>query len=405
MPDLKLTKRPGSDNWYVRGTDSDGREIFRSLKTKDEATAKALLVKHQARVLEERVHGKIATTKFDEAARAYIKAGGDRTYLAREDSKGEIHGLVPYFGGKPLKDITQGDLDQAAIKLCRPGASRETLIRNVYTPFVAVWRFAASATRKWAEPRQWERPKKQKGTGNRAAEVRAGTTPVSYERAWEFVSAMSPAPAMVMTTLFYTGMRPIELFALECDDINVDGRWITVRFSKTGEPRGVPMHEVLVPLLAALKARGGCEERPAVFLDRHGLPYRITEKAEGINGQLKGAITGARQRLATNSVDASDISPYTARHTVSTQLVINGIHPHIKDQILGHAVDDMSRNYTKVPRAPLIEAINTLPAIPAWQNAEWMRDPILWQSKLTRWENFGRAGKAAKAALDGNFEG
>jgi integrase/recombinase XerD len=71
-----------------------------------------------------------------------------------------------------------------------------------------------------------------------------------------------------------------------------------------------------------------------------------------------------------------EISPYTARHTVSTQLVINGVHGHIKDQILGHAVDDMSRHYTNVPQAPLIDAINTLPIITAWADAPWMKDPV-----------------------------
>jgi site-specific recombinase XerD len=52
-----------------------------------------------------------------------------------------------------------------------------------------------------------------------------------------------------------------------------------------------------------------------------------------ISGQIKTAIRNARSRSGVLG-----ISPYTARHTVSTQLVVNGVHPHIKDQILGHAV-------------------------------------------------------------------
>ena len=50
---------------------------------------------------------------------------------------------------------------------------------------------------------------------------------MTYERAAEFVLAMSPANAMVMTGLFYTGMRPIELFVLNSDMVDVPGRWIT----------------------------------------------------------------------------------------------------------------------------------------------------------------------------------
>jgi len=337
----------------------------------------------------ERVHGKVAVVTFAEAAKAYLDNGGERQYIWRETAEG-TKGLAPHFGKKLLSTITQADLDAAAITLCQPGASRETLIRNVYTPFIAVWNFAAMAGRKWAEPRQWERPRKIKGTAVRSSATRSGTKPVSYERAWQFVSAMSPEPAMIMTTLFYTGMRPIELFALKCEDVNIEGRWITVRSSKTGEGRGIPIHEVLVPMLTAVVERDG----KALFLTRHGNPYPITD--EDHKGQLNGAIMGARNRLKGKGVIINDISPYTARHTVSTQMVMAGVHSHVKDQILGHAVDDMSRHYTNIPQAPLIEAINKLPVIPKWRDADWMVDPAPWFGKLVRWENYGRAGSPKK---------
>lgn len=338
------------------------------------------------RLSTERVHGKAAVVTFAEAAKAYLDSGGESKYIYRETTDGEVRGLAPYFGNKLLSKITQEDLDAAAVALCSNGAARDTLIRNVYTPFIAVWNFAAMATRKWAEPRKWGRPRKMKGTANRSAVTRSGTRPVSYERAWQFVSAMSPEPAMVMTTLFYSGMRPIELFALKCSDVDIIGRWILLQSSKTGEGRGVPIHEVLVPLLTGLVKRNG----DALFLTRHGTPYPITDNDH--HGQMNGAITGARGRLKQRGVTINDVSPYTARHTVSTQLVMAGVHPHIKDQILGHAVDDMSRHYTNIPQAPLIEAINKLPVIDEWRDAEWMQDPLVWAGKLVRWENHGRRG-------------
>ena len=49
---------------------------------------------------------------------------------------------------------------------------------------------------------------------------------------------------------------------------------------------------------------------------------------------------------------------------------------------MGHAVTDSSHNYTTVPQAPLLEAINTLPVIDAWANAPWMQDPLAWAHKL-----------------------
>jgi integrase/recombinase XerD len=134
---------------------------------------------------------------------------------------------------------------------------------------------------------------------------------------------------MFMTALFYTGMRPIELFGLHAESVDTKKRWIVLASSKTGEPRGIPIHEFLVPLFAALVKRGGI-----LFRTPRGGPYPLTED---VGGQLKTAINGARRRSGI-----ADVSPYTARHTVSTQLVINGVHSHIKDQILGHAVDDMT---------------------------------------------------------------
>lgn len=94
---------------------------------------------------------------------------------------------------------------------------------------------------------------------------------------------------------------------------------------------------------------------------------------------MKSAILGARRRSKVQG-----ISPYTARHTVSTQLVVNGVHSHIKDQILGHAVDDMSRHYTNVPQKPLIDAINALPVPDAWRALEWWVDPNMWTKRLVK---------------------
>ncbi|KRE15650.1 hypothetical protein ASE66_12455 [Bosea sp. Root483D1] len=173
---------------------------------------------------------------------------------------------------------------------------------------------------------------------------------------------------MTMTGLFFTGLRPIELFALEASDVDLEQRWLVVRSSKTGEPRGVPMHEVLARLFASLVQRGG-----KVFRTHDGKPYAVLENA---GGQLKMPLKAARTRSGI-----LDVSPYTARHTVSTQLVVNGVHQYVKDQILGHAVNDMSRRYTNIPQ-PRIEAINTIAVPDTWSSLEWWKDSLAWASKL-----------------------
>ena len=318
---------------------------------------------------DELLHGDEEVRTFAEAVSSHVTAGGSPRFLAP---------LLHRFSDRKLKSFTQSDLDDAARDLYA-ACTRETRIRQCYAPFNAVWNHAVYQG--WASLRKWQRPRKQKGTNVvQLKKARAGTRPVAYDRAAKFVSVMSPAPAMLMTALFYTGMRPIELFSLEAGDVDVEGRWIVLTKTKTGEPRGVPMHEFLAPLFASLTLQSG-----VLFRTPRGLAYE--PKDEG-GGQLKTAINGARRRVASLGAPINDVSPYTARHTVSTQLVINGVHPHIKDQILGHAATDMSRHYTNVPHAPLIDAINTLPVPDLWRSLAWWADPLAWRPRLA--EGAGR---------------
>lgn len=383
MPLTKFQRANGF--WYLRGhVDRKQKPLFESTGTRDEETAEAARQAKEDFLRELARKGPKAVVTFDYAADSYVEGGGDETYLLKIGKDGKPRGLTEHFRGVKLMDIGQDALDRAAKEL-HPNASAATRNRQVYTPFIAVWNHAVRS--KWADAHAWKRPKEKKGTARRQ-KLRAGTHPVSYERAWEFVSAMSPAPAMVMTALFYTGMRPIELFALEAPDVNVEGRWITLQSSKSGEPRGVPLHEVLVPLFTALVARGG-----VLFRTHDNEPYPLTEDG---GGQISSGVEGARRRLKRAGKPIDDISPYTARHTVSTQLVLNGVHPYLKDQILGHAVTDMSRRYTHVPQQPLIDAINTLPVIEAWRDAPWMAEPVKWQRRFVRYSQWGKTKRSVQ---------
>jgi len=364
---LKLTKRADSPNWWMRGT-VRGISIFESTKTDDVDVAETVRILREKELLDESVFGKKLTVTFAEALQSYLAIGGSNRYVDR---------LLATFGKRQLRTIKQNDLDIAAVDIY-PTGQHSTRNRQLYTPFIAVWNHAVRND--WADLRLWQRPRKPKGTRARSTTKRSGQRPVTYEHAALFVSHMSPAPAMVMTALFYTGMRPIELFSLERSDVSIENRWISLEYTKTGEPRGIPIHQFLVPLFTSLLKRR--DKDPHVFRSYRGEPYLVRE---GRGGQMKGAVRGVRERLAAEGNSINDISPYTARHTVSTQLVINGVHPHIKDQILGHVADDMSRHYTNVPQAPLIDAIDTLPVPDRWRAMAWWSNPLMASREFVRW--------------------
>ena len=255
---IKLIRRKDSPNWWLRGT-IRGISVYESTGIANREAAELILTVRSKEVLDESIFGRKVNATFDQAAESYLSGGGSPRFLSA---------LRKHLGPKHLRKLRQNDINAVALKL-HPDATPETRNRQCYTPFIAVWNHAVRND--WADIRQWVRPRKPKGTTRRGGAIRSGTIPVSYDRAAQFVAAMSPAPAMVMTALFYTGMRPIEIFALECNDINVDGRWIIVRNSKVGEPRGVPMHDFLVPLFESLLARKDRIQK--VFRSFKGQPY------------------------------------------------------------------------------------------------------------------------------------
>lgn len=376
MP-LTVISRKGTPNLYLRGT-VRGEYVYETAGTDDPAIAEEIRIRREAELLEASVHGKRVAATFMQAATAYLENGGSPRFLGTQDPEtGQWDGLIGRFGRQRLSAIKQDDLDLAARQMF-PDASPDTRNRQVYTPFIAVWNDAA--TRDWCDPKAWRRPRKAKGTRVRAVK-RAGSFPVPYERAAEFTLAMPPLDAMSMTVLFYTGMRPIEWFNVTDQDVNLEGRWITLPASKTGEPRGVPIPEAIVSILEALTSRfGGLLANYWNKRARVIEPYPETKDA---GGQLGGAIKHARSKTGI-----LDVSPYTARHSVSTYLVAAGVHPHIKDQILGHAVTDMSRRYTHLPQPELIDAINKLPRPDVWMGSDLVQNPCTILRNVIEWSQY-----------------
>lgn len=370
----------GNKTYYLRGTVKGHPRVFQSTGTANKEKAEEERIRLEGTLIDARIHGKRATVPFQAAAEHYRKQGGSPRFLGEYNERtGKWSGLIGHFWDRNINAVLQGDLDDAAIILY-PNGNYQTRNRQCHSVFIAVYNKAQD--KGWCEPRAWKRPRKNKGTlqgrgkNKPQQKKRAGTTATTYPRAWEFVSKMSPAPAMLMTTFFYTGMRPIELFTLEDNQVDVAERWITLPESKSGEPRGIPMHRVLVPLFTGLKQRGGI-----LFRTRGGEPYTVGEAddVERVSGQIKTAITGARQRSGI-----TDIAPYTGRHTVQSWLLMNGTQQTFIDDIVGHARDDgdVRRRYIHLPQRHLIAEIDKLPVIEAWADAPWMHDPLAWAGKL-----------------------
>ncbi|MDB5490464.1 MAG: integrase [Micavibrio sp.] len=343
---LEIKKRKGSPYWYIRGT-VQGIAVFESTglphadKVRPGQIVEDFRDKRVRELEQQSIYGRAHIATFHEAATSYLTAGGSPRFLGK---------LITAIGDKNLRTIDQGYLNRVAAQLY-PDCSAGTVNRQFWTPFIAVWNHASKGNNPLCPEVKWQRPhisKKPKPRKN-----------VSYEDAIAFINAASWPVAKIMFFLFWTGCRPDEAFSLKSEDIYPENRWANIAAAKTDTPRGIPLHECLVPLLTVEKERGG-----HMFLSIYGKPYaskKVFNKAGRLltqgGGQMKTAIRNAQVK------SRKDIIPYNARHTVSTYLIWpGGVNPHIKDEILGHAdAEDMSKYYTHLPRQPLIDAINVLP--------------------------------------------
>lgn len=135
MP-LKLTKVKGSQNWYVRGTVA-GIGIYESTETSDRAKADAFRAKledetyHQAKLgLDVR-----EPVVFAAAAANYMNKTGNTRFMTP---------ILLAIGQDKIPALDQERLDQAAHKIY-PKAKNATLVRQFYTPVIAVLNHAAVA--------------------------------------------------------------------------------------------------------------------------------------------------------------------------------------------------------------------------------------------------------------------
>lgn len=370
-------RQKGKGNYYLRGT-IRGETIYETTGTDDEEVAQALCITRAAELLQRSVHGPRSVATFGEAAARHLEQGGDPRFLGKKDPEtGVWDGLIGHFGKRKLMDITQDDLNAAALKL-HPGCTASTLDRQVYSPFIAAWN---AGTPDLCEVRRWQRPRRPK----KSARGRKRWSSVDeFER---LHAAAAPHLRGLLLFLVLTGCRPIEAFHLEWGDVDLNARWVVFFDTKNQQNRGVALHRQLVVMLANMKG----EKKGRVFRTQKGKPY--AEKDDS-GGQTKSAWASAvrkagicktghkvgyrRRRMADGSIGdryevkvkhnvwAKGEEPlvlYSLRHTCATWLLMAGVQEQVKDEIIGHESTTMGRNYAHVPRPYITAAVDLLPSL------------------------------------------
>jgi integrase len=300
MP-LKLARRHGSPNWYIRGS-VRGVSVDESTGTRDRSAAEDVLTLRSAEILTRSIHGDSATRTFAEAALSYMEGGGERKHLTP---------LLKRFGRVKLAHLGQAEIDAAA-KALKPNAAAATLNRCIYTPMAAVLHHAAR--KRWCAAPVIARPPEAEGR------VR-WLTHAEAERLINSAGHLEPLAIFLLCT----GTRISEALGLDWRDVDLTGTHVSILNvgaggvgTKSGKSRGIPLHPRAVAALANLPHRSG-----KVFRRHYGgVLWNGRQRPVGAPYAGRGGKGGGQVKTAWAAMlkraGITNFTPHDCRHTWAT---------------------------------------------------------------------------------------
>ena len=165
--------------------------------------------------------------------------------------------------------------------------------------------------------------------------------------------------AVLLKTLFYTGMRRRQLIRLKWGDVDFDNATIQLRATSSKNRRGweIPVVALLMPALeelydrtlAALGDQTEIEELCVFDISLFSNAYRSCQ-----NGQMTArSISNFFSRVRFGS--GIDVSAHMLRHTMATKLARLGLYKELQN-LLGHTNMQTTMRYVH----PKIEQVRTM---------------------------------------------
>ena len=144
------------------------------------------------------------------------------------------------------------------------------------------------------------------------------------------VNACDPDFRRLVQAALLTGSRYGELTAMECRDFNADSGTVSVRTSKSGKPRHVPLNDEGEALFARVTAGRVGDER--IFLREDGSPWGMSHQ-------------GRRLESAAKAANITDVSFHILRHSYGSALAMQGVPMGVIAAALGHADTRMTEKH------------------------------------------------------------
>lgn len=284
MARLKIYKR--GETLWVSGT-INGVRIRESTGHTSQERARQWAAKREWELEQEATFGAEAVFTFGAALNLYIEGGGEQRFLMP---------LLDEWERKLIKDIHPGDVVDLANRLY-PDAGAATKNRQVITPVIAIFRYAAKRGK--AAPILVERFETKRIIKRKTA---------TWEWVGKFVAIAKPKLVALALFLASTAARVGDALALEWADVDTEAGTALLRDTKNGEDRLVTLLPVVREAIKGLPRRG---KKVFQFYDRSDVRRQVITacKAAGIEYI---PTHGIGRRLFATSMNAKGTDAKTA---------------------------------------------------------------------------------------------
>jgi len=154
---------------------------------------------------------------------------------------------------------------------------------------------------------------------------------------------------LILSILYYTGIRKSELLNLNWTDINLSKSSVIIRRGKGGKDRLIPLHRKVTELLDK-------------YLDER-LPLKTDALIIGEQGRRlcnSGFVYLLKMYLTLSGLNRKGYSAHTFRHSFATHLVEAGVDLFKVQKLLGHASLDTTKIYINFNSSQMAKAVEKL---------------------------------------------
>lgn len=163
----------------------------------------------------------------------------------------------------------------------------------------------------------------------------------------QVIENCAPHLRAIVTLAIHTGMRRGEIFKLEWRDLDFKNGFITVRDSKNGDTRHIPMNTTV---------RQAMERQTTRLLDGKICPLVFSNDAGQMVTDVKKGFSGALKRAGIER----HIRFHDLRHTFASHLVMKGIDLRTVAKLLGHRDIKMTMRYSHLGADHLQAAVEVM---------------------------------------------